>query len=84
MKDTFHKLVIGVAGPTFGVAGSKATTSEALQVLSLAVGIAVGIASFISICFSIRRKYNNWKNETGWVKRPSKQRYEEDEPTTTI
>lgn len=81
MKDTFHKLVIGVAGPSFGVAGSKITTSEWLQILSLTVGIAVGVASFISICFSIRRKYRSFKNERAI--NPKHSSVYDDEGTTT-
>lgn len=39
----------GVIGPMFAIAISLQSTIAALQIISLAVGIAVGIATFISI-----------------------------------
>lgn len=43
------KGVIGAASPMFAIAISMQSTIAALQVISLTVGIAVGIATFISI-----------------------------------
>lgn len=80
MKDTFNKLIIGVAGPVVGYGGTMLTAEESLKILSLVIGISVGIASFISICFSIRRKWKNYKNEKLNPKDASL--YET--PTTTI
>lgn len=79
MKDTFHKLVIGVSGPGVGYAFSISTTEIWLRVLSLVVGISVGVASLISICFSIRKKYKSWRNEKHSIKSN-----DFEEPTTTI
>ena len=39
----------GVISPVFAIAISLQSTIAALQIISLAVGIAVGIATFISI-----------------------------------
>lgn len=77
MRDTVHKLVIGVAGPGLGYVFSVSTAEIWLRILSLVVGIAVGLASLISICFSIRRKYKSWRREKHI-------NIEEDEPTTTL
>jgi ABC-type nickel/cobalt efflux system permease component RcnA len=79
MKDAIQKTIIGLAGPSAGYAVSLTTAEAWLRVLSLVVGIAVGIASFISIGFSIRRKYLSWRMEQ---KHNSK--HKEEEPTTTI
>jgi len=78
MKDTVHKCVIGVLGPATGYAVSISTMETWLRILSLVIGSAVGVASLISIGFSIRRKYNNWRNET---KKPIA---EKEEQTTTV
>lgn len=75
MKDTVHKLIIGVTGPGVGYVVSISTMEIWLRVLSLVIGIAVGIASLISICFSIRRKYKNYRSES---------RIEKEEQTTTL
>lgn len=75
MKDTFHKLIIGVVGPTTGYVISISVVEQWLRLLSLVIGCVVGLASFISICLSIRRKYRNWRKESS--------EYEEEETTIT-
>ena len=57
MRDTIHKLIVGVAGPTAGCAISISTVETWLRVLSLVVGITVGVLSAISIALSIQRKW---------------------------
>lgn len=80
MKDTVNKLMLGVLGPAAGYGGTMLTAEESLKILSLVIGISVGIASFISICFSIRRKWKNYRNE----KINPKDASLDDAPTTTI
>lgn len=79
MRDTVHKFFIGVGGVTAGYTGTKLTAEEGLKILSLVVGISVGIASFISICFTIRKKYLSWRNERSIN---PKTLLSDDEPTT--
>lgn len=43
------KGIVGSASPMFAIAISMQSTIAALQIVSLTVGIAVGIATFISI-----------------------------------
>ena len=43
------KGIVGSASPMFAIAISMQSTIMALQIVSLTVGIAVGIATFISI-----------------------------------
>jgi membrane protein DedA with SNARE-associated domain len=81
MRHAANKLILGVLGPGAGYAASLSNMELWLRVLSLVIGCAVGIASLISICFSIRRKYRAWKAEQ---KNKAKYDYQDDEPTTTI
>ena len=48
-ETLLFKGVIGAASPMFAIAISMQSTIAALQIVSLTVGIAVGIATFISI-----------------------------------
>lgn len=79
MKNTVHKLLLGVSGPSVGYAVSLTSAELWLRVLSLVIGCAVGVASLISICLSIYIKYLNCKSKT-----TNKDLYQDDEPTTTI
>ena len=81
MKDILNKLFLGVAAPGAGYLASLSTMEVWLRVLSLVVGIAVGIASLVSICFSIRKKYKNWKLEK--LINPKDASLYEEETTTT-
>lgn len=49
MGNELAKGIVGSASPIFAIAISMQSTIAALQIVSLAVGIAVGIATFISI-----------------------------------
>lgn len=75
-------MIIGVSGPTAGYGGTLLTAKEGLQILSLVIGIAVGLASLISICFTIRRKWLQYKRES--IIKIIATADSDDEETTTI
>lgn len=81
MKDAIHKGVIGVLAPGVGYVVSISTVEMWLKLASLGAGILVSIAMFISLCFSIRRKYLAWKRET---KINVKEQSQYSEETTTL
>lgn len=53
MRETISKTLLGVAGPAAGIVASLTTLESWLRILSLCVGIAVGLASLTSI---VRKK----------------------------
>lgn len=55
MKELVTKASIGLGAPGFGVVMSYSHVEESLRITSLAIGILVGIASFVSILLSIYR-----------------------------
>lgn len=52
-----------MAAPTAGYAVSLSTAEAWLRIGSLAVGIAVGMLSAVSICLTIRRKWRQKRLE---------------------
>ena len=50
MKETIIKGSAGVLATLGTLSVSRATVTSWLQIVSLSVGIAVGVATFISIC----------------------------------
>lgn len=79
MKEALQKLTVGVTGPIFGYAIASSTTELWLKIMSLLVGIIVGLLSAVSICFTIDRKYRDWKK-----RRTDKSESNYREETTTI
>lgn len=57
MKETIQKGILGVVAPTAGYAVSVSAVEAWLRIGSLAVGIAVGVLSAVSISLTIRRKW---------------------------
>ncbi len=53
MKETLLKGMVGTGAPLLGTVASIAQIKEWLQIVSLVVGIAVGVATFVII---VRKK----------------------------
>ncbi|HEV2691556.1 MAG TPA: hypothetical protein VG347_01530 [Verrucomicrobiae bacterium] len=64
MKDSAAKGTAGILATAGGITISHATINEWLQTISLMVGIAVGIASLVSIWWKSKTKPNKMKNKS--------------------